>query len=301
MDPLTSLTVLVDGGASGCRLQARNAAGKVCGEAQSGPASLSLGTDPGSGKNVAWQNILSGLSDLGVNAGFADTPRPAHLVMGLAGALHDQRRTAFLLLADQWADKVTLVTDGHAQLLGATDGKPGACLAVGTGSVLHWITAAGKPGMAGGWGFPAGDDASGAWLGLMAVKRYTRRFDLNTVDAVNEQNDPFYSCMQQLLGTEITDIQSWTTCKSPTRLARLAPELVKLMADGSDTARDILAQGTQALEHLLQHAPPELPLFLAGGLADTYRPLLSNTWQQRLQQAHGSVFDGLWYLAVKNA
>ena len=168
-------------GASGCRLAAFDERDRRVAEiAIDAPASLTLG------EAKAWTTIRAGIarladrlanrsagavSSLGTEANGADVApvRPDDdardvvagdaRVSGLAGALQGERRARFLEHVERDTGgrvRCRLVTDGHAQLVGASRGQPGVCLAVGTGSVAHWIERNGAHGMAGGWGFPVG-------------------------------------------------------------------------------------------------------------------------------------------------
>src|SRR5258706_3828659 len=62
-------------------------------------------------------------------------------------------------------------------LLGAHGGQPGAMVAAGTGSVGAALDADGKRVRVGGWGFAVGDEGSGAWLGLAAMRVAQRAVD----------------------------------------------------------------------------------------------------------------------------
>ena len=62
-------------------------------------------------------------------------------------------------------------------LLGAHEGRPGAIVAAGTGSVGEALRRDGLRVAVGGWGFPVGDEGSGAWLGLRAMRETHRAID----------------------------------------------------------------------------------------------------------------------------
>lgn len=298
------MTIVVDGGGSGSRLALFNADGQICATAKSGPASLSLG------EAAAWESIAQGINSLRRSAGAAlpelraEHWLPQTLIMGLAGALQQQRRAAFLAMIP---DSVTthLVTDGHAQLVGASNGQPGVCLAVGTGSVVHWLDERGQNGMAGGWGFPAGDEASGAWLGMHAIAQYLQYRDalnarlLSPESAMGEAvmpTDPLYRACESQLGSAVSDIQQWSTCKSPTTLATLAPLILAAEQQGSDVAKNLIADGARACEALLSLAPADLPVYMVGGLAPIYAERLTLSYRSRLREPLGDALDGLYTL-----
>jgi len=107
-----NLTVVVDGGGSGCRVGVLDAQGNLCARASNGPASLTLGEEQ------AWLHIRRGIKELAQQLGISHDWLPPQLCMGLAGALQETRRKQFLSLIPAGVNTM-LVTDGHAQLLGA--------------------------------------------------------------------------------------------------------------------------------------------------------------------------------------
>jgi glucosamine kinase len=62
-----------------------------------------------------------------------------------------------------------LATDALTTLLGAHQGHTGAIVAVGTGTIGVALNADGQQRVVGGWGFPSGDEGSGAWIGLSGI------------------------------------------------------------------------------------------------------------------------------------
>lgn len=282
-----NVTVVVDGGGSGCRLGAFDTHGTLCARATEGPASLSLGEEQ------TWLHIRRGLSTLADQLGEPADWLPRRLSLGLAGALQSKRRERFLALVPA-SIEITLVTDGHAQLLGATGGAPGACLAVGTGSVLHWLDAGGDLGMAGGWGFPMGDEGSGAWLGFQLINAYLWHRD------TRRPGTPVPTLLRTLeerIGREVSDVQAWSTNQRSTEVASLAPLIVSAAQYGDALAHSLLERGAEQCERLIAVAPDTLPIHLVGGLADTYRPRLRASTRARLATPRGDAFSGLHALS----
>lgn len=280
-------TVTVDGGASGCRLAAFDAEGGLRASASDGPASLTLG------EAQAWRHIGGGLRTIAAELGLAPGWMPPVLCLGLAGALQRARRERFTALLPATLD-CHLVTDGHAQLLGAGGGEPGACLAVGTGSVLHWLDRHGQPGMAGGWGFPAGDEGSGAWLGLRVVGAYVRARDEHRHGAVP---GALFGALEARIGTDVSSVQAWSTNTVSTELAALAPLIVTAAGQGDPLAASLLDDGAEQCAALLSLAPLDVPLYLVGGLAEVYRARLPERFRSRLDEPRGGALEGLLTLA----
>ena len=281
-----NLIVVVDGGGSGCRLGAYDVQGTLLATSANGPASLSLGEEQ------AWRHIRQGISSLAEQLDKANGWMPAEICLGLAGSLQTDRRNRFLALVPEEIT-TNLVTDGHAQLLGATGGKPGACLAMGTGSVLHWIDISGETNMAGGWGFPCGDEGSGAWLGFKLVNAY-----LWHRDTYQPGTDVpiVLQALQDHIGQNVSDIQIWSTNTRSTELASLAPLIVSAAKQGDRLANTLLDNGAEQCERLIKVAPNTLPVYLVGGLAEVYLSRLSPSTRERVQVPLGDAFSGLFSL-----
>ena len=292
MDSRQSLIVAVDGGGSGSRLAVFDDGGNIVASTFSGPAQLSL--DVGE----AWQNIRLGIAELASSLDLAPEWQPQRLVMGLAGSLQESRRHDFLNLIPA---EVTpqLVTDGHAQLLGAGNGQAGACLSVGTGSVLHWQGLHGEFGMAGGWGFPSGDEGAGAWLGRQMLIAFTKTLDLGST----ANGGVMFELMTESIGTGTAEVQRWTTCKNPTQLASLVPLLLQAVDLGDTGAIELLEHGCSHCEHLLSYAPESLPVYVVGGLSERYLPMLEQKdhLQGRFHQPHADALTGLYLLSQSAA
>lgn len=281
---------MVDGGASGCRLAAFNENGVQCASAQDGPASLSIGEE------AAWQHIRQGLSSLAVQIGEAPDWQPERLWMGLAGALQSTRYENFVSLIPQTIDPV-IITDGYAQLLGAAGGKPGICLAMGTGSVIHWLDTEGNTGKAGGWGYPTGDEGSGAWLGTQLVNRYVWFLDSQAETA---KPSTMFPALEKRIGADVSDIQLWSTCINPTEMASLAPIVVTSANQGDELANAIVKSGICYCQQLIGLAPANLPVFIVGGLAELYTPHLKEKYGDRCHRAIGNALNGLYTYAKKH-
>lgn len=277
-----SLIVAVDGGGSRCRLVAFEPDGqersRVVVDAH---ASLSRSTA------AAWQHIDQGLQQLRRNLSLPDDWLPQHLVMGLAGSLQEERREEFLKRLPVDLPR-TLVTDGHAQLFGASAGAAGICLALGTGSVLHWKAHDGSLGMVGGWGFPVGDEGSGAWLGMRLVQSYLWHVD------GRRQPGTLMDALTERLGDQVSQIQCWSTQTQSGVLATLAPLVFEHAARGDALAESLQREALEQALALLSLAPESLPVHVVGGIGEALKPLLAAALGERLQAARGDALQGLW-------
>lgn len=285
----------MDGGASGCRMAAFDSGGVQCAFAQDGPASLSTGVEN------AWQHIKQGLSSISKQIGESNDWLPQHLWMGLAGSLQSARYEHFLSLIPDEINPV-VITDGHAQLLGAAGGKPGICLAIGTGSVMHWLDKQGNLSYAGGWGYPVGDEGSGAWLGAQLVNHYLWHRDIpSSKHNPLTSNNPsrMFAALEQHTGTDVSDLQLWSTSQSSTKMASLAPIVVEAVSHDDELALSFVNRGTHYCQRLIDLAPDDLPIFVVGGLADLYTTKLKSIYGERCQPAAGNALDGLYNYATE--
>lgn len=281
-----TVIVAVDGGGSSCRLAAFDETGRVLARVKvARHASLSRGA------GQAWQHIDSGLQQLRLELHQPSDWLPDHLMMGLAGSLREALRQDFLA---QLPDTLThtLVTDGHAQLLGASAGKPGICLAMGTGSVLHWLDEEGRSGMVGGWGFPVGDEGSGAWLGMRLVQLYLWHVD------GQRQSGSLIEALAARLGSGVSEIQQWSTQTQSGVLAQLAPLVFEHAADGDPLALSVMEEAVAHALAMLELAPPQLTVHLVGGIGEQMHEALAAQLGDRLQAPRGDALQGLWQLWV---
>lgn len=280
-----AVVVAVDGGGTRCRLAVYDQDGNQLARTEvDGPGSLSLGV------RAAWAHIEQGIRSLGVLLKAEPGWQPDFLVMGLAGSLQIERRREFLSLIPR-AIHCTVVTDGHAQLMGASGGQPGICLAVGTGSVLHWLDNTGNSGMAGGWGFPVGDEGSGAWLGMRLVQRYIWHRD------GRQYASTLMPAIEQRIGSTVSEIQLWTTQSQSSVLAQLAPMVFEHASLGDELAQSLLDEAAERCMALIHLAPAELPVYVVGGVGEQLGSRLRASLNGRMARAKGDALHGLWQLS----
>ena len=279
------ISVAVDGGGSQCRLAAFSANGEILGRVSIDEhASLALGVD------AAWSHIAQGLEAMREQLGYALGWQPDKLVLGLAGSLLAMRRESLMSLVP---DGVTcqIFTDGHAQLLGASGGEPAVCLAIGTGSVIHWMDEQGAVGKAGGWGYPVGDEGSGAWLGLRLMQYCVWDHD------GRRQNSLLIPAVQERIGNTVSEIQEWTTESRSTVMASLAPLIFECAQRGDALAQSLIMEAVEQSLSLISFAPERLPLYVVGGVGKRLVPEIEKRLASRVSTVRGDALNGLWLLS----
>ncbi|WP_230412183.1 BadF/BadG/BcrA/BcrD ATPase family protein [Undibacterium hunanense] len=274
-----------DGGGTGTRVVLADAAGKELGRGSAGPSGLALGRDK------AWQSILQATQQAFDAAGMAMPPLQEIAVgCGLAG-VHNIHWTKEFVALNPGFGAVYAETDAYTTLLGALDGKPGAIIALGTGSVGEVLLASGQRREVGGWGFPVSDEASGAWLGMRAVNHLQRVLDGR--DLAN----PFSGAVLAHCGGDKDAVFAWLAQANQTRYAELAPLVIRFAAE-VDVARAIMLDAGAEVAIMAQALDPsgELPIALCGGLAAAVAVYLPAQLAGRVQKPQADSAAGAMIL-----
>ncbi len=262
----------VDGGGTGTRVVLANRDGKELGRGSAGPSGLVHGRDK------AWQSILLATQEAFASANL-DMPDLSDIALGcgLAGINNVQWAAEFVALNPGYGI-VVHETDAYTTLLGAHQGKPGVIVALGTGSVGEVLQADGQRREVGGWGFPVGDEASGAWLGIRAVNHLQRVLDGRALA------NPFASAVLAHCGGDKNAVFAWLSQANQTRYAEIAPVGVRHAAEG-DMAADILREAGKEVAHMARALDPSatLPIALCGGLAAPVMHYLPEELAKRIQ------------------
>lgn len=102
------------------------------------------------------------------------------IVLGLAGAGREENRVRLRSLIHSLAQAelpITIETDARIGLEGAFNGAPGVVIIAGTGSVIIGKKSSGEVVTVGGWGRGLGDEGSGFFLGMEALKSLRLYYD----------------------------------------------------------------------------------------------------------------------------
>ena len=271
----------VDGGGSGTRALLANRNGGVLGHGQAGPSALGQGVD------AAWVQLrlaaLAAFADAGIAA---PAWRQCALGAGLSGASFQPWRNDFLSRNIGFAH-LLLETDCFTLLLGAHGGRPGAIVAAGTGSVGEALRADGTRRIVGGWGFPLGDEGSGAWLGQRAVQLAQSAID-GRAPAGDLVRRVWASC-----GADRPALQGWCRQAGQFAFAQLAPA-VFACADSDPAAAGLLDAAVAALDTLALTLDPggELPLVVCGSVGQRLSARLSPEILGRCVAAAGDGASG---------
>jgi glucosamine kinase len=271
----------VDGGGSGTRARLARADGVELAEGSGGPSGLLHGI------GNAWAAVEDAAGKAFRAAGL-DFPAKDKIAIGLGLAgVHNKQWAAEFVAANPGYARVALESDGHTTVLGAHRGEAGAIIALGTGSVGEIKLEDGRHMEVGGWGFPAGDEASGAWMGLRAVNHVQQVIDGRMPSSA------FADDVADACGGERTAIQNWLAKATQTNYAQLA-RIVLQHGETNETARLILLEAGREVEIMANALDTSgtLPIALCGGLAAPLRPYMPVSMLKRIVTPQGDSAAG---------
>ncbi len=260
----------VDGGGTGTRVSLASPDGVLLGQGQAGPSAL------GQGVAQAWAHMVQATATA-FAAAHLPVPAWSRCAMGagLSGVSHRPWAEAFHAQNPGFAHLI-LESDAYTMLLGAHGGQPGAIVAAGTGSVGEVLRADGGRFQVSGWGFPVGDEGSGAWLGLRAMALAQQALDHRTVSG------PLAQRIQAECGDTREGLLAWCAKARQFEYAQLA-QYVFETAPTDPAAEGLLDQAAGALQAIAQSLDPEqkLPLSLCGSIGQRLQARLPASTRAR--------------------
>ena len=291
----------IDGGGTKCRVTLQDKNGTQLGEGISGPANIMRDAE------LAKASILQGATkaieaanNFMTSKGSSTVVKPIGMSQcvvgaGLAGANISTAKTRF----ESWHHpfhSLHLLSDLHAACVGAHNGKPGAVIIVGTGSAGA-VYSNGKFKDLGGHGFPIGDFASGAWLGLKALQH-----TLLCIDHIRSPDDLAKKVCAELGTSNADEIVAKCAGFSTHHYASLVPCMLPLLSEGNSQVATIFKEGAEYLETMAQRLLGDnaYNLALIGGLSDVYVSYFSEKIRTRLQACELSPEQGAIKYAKAN-
>jgi glucosamine kinase len=214
---------------------------------------------------------------------------------GLAGVNNRDWLAAFRAQAPALAG-LAVESDVYTTLLGAHGGAQGVVVALGTGSQAAVLDGNGECRVAGGFGYPSGDEASGAWLGLRAIVHAQQALDGRA------PNDDLAQALLAHTGAHDRDsLIVWLCEANQTAYAKLAP-LVIANASHPFAAR-LLGEAGVDIGKMIAALDPSasLPVALCGGLGAPLREYVPQIYQARLREPLADSAHGGLQLAQREA
>ena len=281
----------VDGGGSGTRALLAHAQGRaVLGHGEAGPSAL------GQGIAQAWRHVELAIRRAFRNADIETPPwQRCAVVAALSGVSNPPWRDAFLA-ADPGFARLEAETDSFAMLLGALGGRPGSIVAAGTGSIGEVLRPDGTRCTVGGWGFPVGDEGSGAWLGLHAGRQAQCALDGRV------KPGPLVRYVFSHCGRHRDALQAWCDHAGQFEFAQLAPAVFEYETVDAFAAQ-LLDRAAASIESIAWALDPKglLPVALAGSIGQRLAPRLTPELRERLVPAADGPAAGALMLARRMA
>jgi glucosamine kinase len=272
----------VDGGGTKSRARLVDDRGRTLAEALSGPC------NPTTNLVSAVESIRDLWRQCSSAVGRRTDQRDGVVfAIGAAGTYMDGR-AEFLAACPPFA-RVSAISDGYAALIGAGLGAPCSLIIIGTGIAGHRLFANGLSIQRDAWGWLAGDRGSGYWIGRKALRHL-----FAALDGVVPEDRLSRAVLHAIGGIEKLR-QGWMTDLGPQRVAAFAPLVIEQANAGDAAARRIR---DRAVEHLAATigviASPDAPMFAAGGLVPSLRPLLEGKTGLSILEPKGDALTGCW-------
>jgi glucosamine kinase len=280
----------VDGGGTKCRIRIRAEDGALLGEAEGGLANLYQD------QQAAIATILATITQAMAKAGLMEEDRRhMHVGLGLAGAVTEETTSAVRRALQEFAG-VSVDVDAYAACLGAHDGADGGIVIAGTGSAglalvggdRHWI---------GGFGFPLGDQGSGAIIGRGALRRAALSLD-NLIPA-----SPLLNELLDRFGRDRDAFADWARHALPRDYAQFSPRIFAAAAQGDRNGLELVHDAARAIarlaHELLARGAPHVAL--VGGLARPLAPYLPQELVPHLVAPKRDPLDGAIMMARRAA
>ncbi|MBK5432558.1 MULTISPECIES: BadF/BadG/BcrA/BcrD ATPase family protein [Bacillus] len=166
------------------------------------------------------------------------------ICLGLAGISGANTNELTLRLIKKYETKIEVFNDAMIAHAAALKGKDGILTIGGTGAICI-----GKKGevyeYSGGWGHILGDEGSGYWIALQALKRMSLQFDQGVSLCPLSLN-----IQRQFQLLTPSHIKSLVYTSSKDKVAAIAPLIIQEARNGNDDAHEIMMQAGKELARI---------------------------------------------------
>ncbi|RLP86464.1 N-acetylglucosamine kinase [Micromonospora sp. CV4] len=259
------LVLGVDAGGTASRAVVVTRDGTVTGRGSAGPGNPTA-TGPAAARSIgaAVREALGGHDPASVRAGVVGIAGAGIMVDPLIAAAFDRAWTECGLTCP-----VAIVGDAVTAFAAGTPAHSGAVLIAGTGAVAARIDNWRVGRTADGLGWLLGDEGSGLWLGLQAVRAVARAWSTPTVDTGLAATIAAHT-----EATTCDELVHWAGRQQPGAFAALAPLVCACAVAGDPLAERLTADAAARLVATLgELGPPDGPVVLAGSLLTRTTPV----------------------------
>jgi N-acetylglucosamine kinase-like BadF-type ATPase len=183
--------------------------------------------------------------------------------------------------------RIHTIPDYVGNWAAATGGEPGVMVIGGGGSVAYGRTGSGEALRIGGWGHLLGDEGSGFWIGLQAIKAALKsRAGVSAKTALEERvMQRFGADDDRLIIREV-----YSTSISEAEVAGLVPLVASLAQEGDGVAVGILDEAAvhlAAIALAVLYRLGDLPVYPSGGVFRA--PTMRERFERALTRSEASV------------
>lgn len=229
------------------------------------------------------------------------------IYLGLAGIESADPEPLTIKLTGEFRTKVKIVNDAviaHAALL---KGNEGILTIAGTGSICIGKYRS-RYDYAGGWGHLLGDEGSGYWISLQALKQMAIESDAGLPPGPLSR-----ALLKELQLKQVKEIKRFVYSSTKDEMAALVPCIVNLANGGDGQALFILNQAGEELANLTGSLykklgfPQNVQIALKGGILQSIpyvQDSFTSSVKQKIQRARFVTEDvssakGAFYLAMQ--
>jgi len=276
----------LDAGATNTRAVVVDTGGSVLWQGQGGNASLTRAGMEGAASVVAdlWYEACESGDDL--------PARLAAIAGGFAGgrSLSAQMNFARHLLKvfppPLYRENLplTLTHDAHVALAGAVGEEgPGCVIISGTGSICMLRNTEGSTALAGGWGWPLGDEGSATWVGWMAVRWALEAWEEGRASSLTGLIIEGWDLEEAVSDPHDLMREAVRASHHPATYACLAPKVYTYALDGDPDARSLVELTGRALGALVHRCCENLNVPLDTSLSIAFMGSLASSWKTQLE------------------
>ncbi|NEO86390.1 MAG: hypothetical protein F6J87_19350 [Spirulina sp. SIO3F2] len=284
---MPKLWIGIDGGATKTIARVEDGHGQLIGLGRSGSANIRWDAAG------AWESIQGAIAEA-LNQGeiaWDDSQYQWYCGAGLAGTQVPEACEHFLQIqhpCNRFAG-LKLHSDGYISCLGAHGGQDGAVIAIGTGVVAYQIEGETVTRVS-GWGFPQGDEGSGAWLGLQAIRQTFQWQD------GRDEGSPLTTAILDRFEGDFTRFMVWANDATSKDFAAIAPIVINQAQAQEPRAVALMQQAAQEIDKiwsaLVSKQRQPLNCSLLGGIAPALEPWLGESLRSRLVPAQQDAAQG---------
>ncbi len=218
----------------------------------------------------------------------ADIKKIPLLGIGMAGVgrKKDRKRLKNKLSKLLEVENFYLNDDGYIALLGATGGEKGIVVIAGTGSIAYALKKSGEKIRSGGWGPLIGDEGSGFWIGIEAIKKAVR------AEENRENNTLLVKLIKEHYSfNELQELIPFIYDNDLPRkkIARLAPGVFELAQKGDILSKQLVKKAVFELSLLVSSLRERLDykenkIAVSGGLFNS--DFFYDSFKKHLKEKH---------------